>query len=132
VLGIIALVVSYFLFGPKVKEYLETAQKDPTRALATLTVNVGGGQVEMVQEDQANKRYTVRDKKTGKLTTIYWNEKTHAPETVEGDFSAIPANAQTPGGATPEPATPEPVPATPEPATPEPAPATPAAPTEPK
>jgi hypothetical protein len=44
----------------------------------------------MVAEDDANKRYTVKETKTGKLTTIYWSEKTGKPEVIEGDFSAIP------------------------------------------
>ncbi|MDB6151711.1 MAG: hypothetical protein JWL90_164 [Chthoniobacteraceae bacterium] len=118
VLAIIAVVVASFIFGPKAKEFIQNAQKDPTRATATLMVSVGGGQIEMVAQDEENKRYTVRDKRTGKMTTIYWNEKKHATETVEGDFSAIPASPEAPvtsdAPAIPSPA--EPAPATPEPA----------------
>lgn len=72
-------------------EFSKDAQKNPTRVAATTMVKVSGGQFEMVAEDDANKRYTVKEKKSGKLTTIYWSEKTKAPVFVEGDFSAIPA-----------------------------------------
>jgi hypothetical protein len=56
----------------------------------------------MAAEDDVNKRYTVREKQTGKLTTFYWNAKKGLPEKVDGDFSAIPADATAPS-ATPVP-----------------------------
>ncbi len=62
-------------------------------------VTVSGGKLEMAAEDDANKRYTVREKQSGALTTIYWNEKKKAPDVIQGDFSAIPADA----GAAPAP-----------------------------
>ncbi|MES2572627.1 MAG: hypothetical protein V4710_21570 [Verrucomicrobiota bacterium] len=112
VVGIIALVIASFVFGPKLKKFVEDAQKDPTRTLATSMVSMSGGQFEMAQADEANKRYTVREKQTGKLTTIYWNEKTKSADTVEGDFSAIPADSGTPSvEPTPVPAEPVPAPA---------------------
>jgi hypothetical protein len=100
-LAIIAIVIGSVMLGSKFKGFVEEAQKNPTRATATMMVKVSGGAMEMVAEDDANKRYTVKETKTGKLTTIYWNQKTNAPETIEGDFSAIPAEA--PAGALPEP-----------------------------
>lgn len=102
-LAVIASVVFYFAFGPKIKEFAEDAQKNPTRATATLMVKTG--QFEMKTEDDANKRYTVREKQNGQLMTIYWNEKKQAPEVVAGDFSAIPAEPPAPGAI---PATPVP------------------------
>ncbi|MEA3208721.1 MAG: hypothetical protein QOE70_1778 [Chthoniobacter sp.] len=93
VLAIIAFVVFGVLFGGKLKKFAEDAQKNPTRTTATTMVTVSGGQFEMIAEDDANKRYTVREKKSGNLTTIYWNEKKKAPEVISGDFSAIPADA---------------------------------------
>lgn len=90
VLGIIAFVIIGVMAGGKIKQFAEDAQKNPTRATATTMVTVSVGQIEMVAEDDANKRYTVKEKKSGKLTTIYWSEKTKAPVVIEGDFSAIP------------------------------------------
>lgn len=46
----------------------------------------------MVAEDDANKRYTVKHKQNGKLTTIYWSSRKNEPVVIEGDFSAIPAD----------------------------------------
>ena len=100
VIGIIVFTIIGVIVGPKVKQFAEDVQKNPTRTMATTMVSVSSGQIEMVAEDDANKRYTVRAKGTGKLTTIYWSEKKHAPEVIEGDFSAIPADA----GAASEPA----------------------------
>ena len=94
VLGIIGVVVFGMMFGPKLKQFAEDAQKNPTRATASVMVTTG--QFEMVAEDDANKRYTVREKKGGGLTTIYWSEKDHAPKNIPGDFSAIPADAAAP------------------------------------
>ena len=101
VLGIIAFVIIGVMAGGKIKQFAEDAQKNPTRATATTMVTVSVGQIEMVAEDDANKRYTVKEKKSGKLTTIYWSEKTKAPVVIEGDFSAIPAAEPAPA---PEPA----------------------------
>ena len=81
------------IYGPKIKQFAEDAQKNPTRTMATTMVAVSAGQIELVAEDDANKRYTVREKKTGKLTTMYWNEKAKKAEVVAGDFSAIPPEA---------------------------------------
>ena len=94
VLGIIGVVVFTMLFGGKIKQFAEDAQKNPTRATASVMVTTG--QFEMVAEDDANKRYTVKEKKSGGLTTIYWSEKDHAPKTVPGDFTAIPAETAAP------------------------------------
>ena len=96
VLVIIAIVTGGWLYREKFQQFAEDAQKNPTRATATTMITVSGGQFEMVAEDDANKRYTVREKKSGSLTTIYWSEKDHAPKTIPGDFSAIPAEATAP------------------------------------
>ena len=93
VLVIIAFVVSAVLFGGKIKQFAEDAQKNPTRVTATTMVTMSGGQFEMIAEDDVNKRYTVREKQNGKLTTIYWDERKKAPEVISGDFSAIPADS---------------------------------------
>lgn len=102
-LAIIAAVIGSVMLGGKIKEFADEAQKNPTRATASMMVKVSAGTIEMVAEDDANKRYTVKETKTGKLTTIYWNEKTNKPEVIEGDFSAIPA--ATPADAAPTPPT---------------------------
>ena len=96
VLGIIIFVVLGFAFGGKLKQFAADVQKDPTRTMATTMVTMSVGQIEMVAEDEANKRYTVREKSNGKLTTIYWSEKKKAPEVIPGDFSAIPAEDAAP------------------------------------
>lgn len=88
VIGMIGLVIFGSILGPKFKQFAEDAAKNPTRATASLMVK--SGQFEMVAEDDAHKRYTIRQKQTGKLMTIYWNEKTQTAVTIEGDFSAIP------------------------------------------
>ena len=107
-LVVIGLVVFSLAFGGKIKQFAEDAQKNPSRAVATGMVKMGLGQIEMVAEDDAGKRYTVREKQNGKLTTIYWNAKTQAPEVVAGDFTAIPAEPavppETPPSPVPEPA----------------------------
>lgn len=92
VLAVIAFAVFAMVFGPKIKEIANEAQGNPTKAVASIMVRVGAGQAEMVAEDDANLRYTVKHKKNGKLTTVYFNKKKNAPEVIEGDFSAIPAN----------------------------------------
>jgi hypothetical protein len=89
-LAIIAFVIATVMFGGKLKDFAEEAQKNPARATATMMVKASVGNMEMVAEDDVNKRYTVKETKTGKLTTVYWNEKKSAPEVIEGDFSAIP------------------------------------------
>jgi hypothetical protein len=103
---VIGVVVFGMLFGGKIKEFAKEMQKNPARATATTMVTVSAGQFEMVAEDDVNKRYTVREKQSGKLTTIYWNAKKKAPEVIQGDFSAIPAEDAAPSS---EPA-PAPVP----------------------
>ena len=102
VLAIIGFIVVTMMFGGKAKQFLEDAQKNPTRTTATTMIAVSGGQIEMAQEDDANKRYTIREKSNGKLTTIYWNEKKKAPEIVPGDFSAIPADPAAPSTPAPK------------------------------
>ena len=88
-LAIIGFIVVVFLLKGKIQTFAEEAQKNPTRATASLMVSTGLG--EMVAEDDVNKRYTVKETKTGTLTTFYWNAKKNAPDNVAGDFSAIPA-----------------------------------------
>lgn len=100
-LGIIGAIIAVVMLGGKVKEFADEAQKNPTRATANMMVSVSGGAIEMIAEDDANKRYTIKEKKTGTLTTIYWDEKKKAPEVIQGDFSAIPTEA--PPEATPVP-----------------------------
>lgn len=109
VLGLIAFAVFAFMFGGKIKQFAEDAAKNPTRTTATTMVAVSGGEFVMVEEDDVNLRYTVKETKSGKLITIYWDAKKQAPETIEGDFSAIPQSEPTP--ALPAPET-EPAPAT--------------------
>jgi hypothetical protein len=99
-LAIIALVVGGIFFGGKAKGYLEEAKKDPTGATARMMVSASFGQIEMVSEDPTNKRYTVKAKGTGDLTTIYWDEKKQAPGMVKGDFSAIPVAGAEPAADT--------------------------------
>jgi hypothetical protein len=109
VLAIIGFIVVGWLYGPRIRQlkgtvtqFAQDAQKNPTRATATMMVSMSAGQIEMVAEDDANKRYTVKEKQSGKLTTIYWNEKKKAPEVIPGDFSAIPADAGTPSTPAPK------------------------------
>lgn len=102
-IAIIVLAIGAVKFGGKLKDFAEEAQKNPTRATATMMVTASAGSMEMVAEDDANKRYTVKETKSGKLTTIYWNEKTSAPEVIEGDFSAIPEESPADAAPAPEP-----------------------------
>jgi hypothetical protein len=88
VLCIIGVVAFTAFFGKDLKQWAEEAQTNPTRATAITMTKVPG--LEMVAEDNVNKRYTIREKKTGALTTIYWDEKSKSPQTIQGDFSAIP------------------------------------------
>ena len=92
-LVIIAIVTGGWLYRGKFQQFAEDAQKNPARATATTMVAASFGQMEMAAEDDANKRYTVREKTSGKLTTIYWSEAQKKPLVVQGDFSAIPADA---------------------------------------
>lgn len=96
---IVGFLVVTFMFGGKIKDFVKDAENDPTRATAKMMVGVTGGHFEMVAEDEPGKRYTVREKKTGKLTTIYWSERTKSPEVIEGDFSAIPLPIPAPDSA---------------------------------
>jgi hypothetical protein len=89
VLGIVALVVFYFFMAPKLKTFGEEMAKNPVRATANMVVSVGAA--EMVAEDDVQKRYTVKEKGSGKLITFYWSKKTNGPAQIAGDFSAIPA-----------------------------------------
>jgi hypothetical protein len=98
---VIVCVVFAVKMGPAAKKFAAEAQSNPTRATANMAVTVSAGKLEMAAEDDINKRYTLREKGTDKLTTIYWDAKQQKPLTVSGDFSAIPADATAP--ATPAP-----------------------------
>ena len=95
-LGIIVFVVLGFAYGGKIKQFAEDVQKNPTRTMATTMVTMSAGEIEMVKEDDANKRYTVKEKSNGKLTTIYWSERKKTPEVVQGDFSDDPGETGAP------------------------------------
>jgi hypothetical protein len=102
VIIIIVLVIFGVWIAPKAKQFAEEAQKNPTRAAANITVATG--QFEMAQEDDANKRYTVRQKANGQLMTFYWDAKTNKPQSVPGGFDAIPKDNSAPAlPATPTP-----------------------------
>jgi hypothetical protein len=101
-LVIVAFIVAGVFFGGKLRDFSKEVQKNPTRATASALVTMGVG--EMVAEDDVNKRYTVREKQSGKLTTFYWDAKSGSAKTVDGDFSAIPAEAREPGTPATEPA----------------------------
>ena len=83
VLIIIGFVIAGVMLGGKLKKFSEDAQKNPTRATASLMVSTGLG--EMVAEDDVNKRYTIKEKQSGALTTFYWNAKKNAPDSIPGD-----------------------------------------------
>jgi hypothetical protein len=51
---IIGFIVVGIMFGPKMKKFAEDAQKNPTRATADMMVSTGA--MEMVTEDDVNKR----------------------------------------------------------------------------
>jgi len=91
-------------FGGEFKEIAKEAETNPTRATALTLQKVSGGQMQFVEEDNINKRYLLKDSK-GNFHTVYWNSAKNAPETIQGDFSAIP------GSATPLETPPTPVPA---------------------
>jgi hypothetical protein len=88
---ILGAVIFWLKFGGEFRQMAEEAQKNPSRAAAMAFVKMGKGNFQMHAEDEAGKRYTVREVGTGKLTTFYWSTKTNAIEIVEGDFSAIPS-----------------------------------------
>lgn len=95
-LAIIGLIIAGVMMGGKMKDFTKDIEKNPTRGVATLMVKMSMGTMEMVAEDDANKRYTVKTKADGSLTTIYWSEKKKAPEVIAGDFSAIPVESAAP------------------------------------
>jgi hypothetical protein len=99
-LAIIALVVGGVFFSGKMKGFVEDAKKDPAGAQARLMVSASFGQFEMVAQDPVQKRYTVKMKANGELTTIYWDEKKQEPVVIKGDFSAIPAAGAEPAADT--------------------------------
>lgn len=119
VLIVIGIAIFGMMFGGQIKEIAQEMQTNPTRAVASTMVKASMGQMEMAAQDDANKRYTVREKQTGKLHTIYWDERQKAPQTIEGDFSAIPAASNAPT----QPAPDEPAPGPPASEQPAPAPA---------
>jgi|GEM_PF-1785682 len=95
VLILIGVIVAAVMLGGKAKQFAEEAKQNPTRATANMMVSASMGTMEMAAEDDVNKRYTVKEKKSGTLTTIYWSAKKNAPEVVPGDFSAIPTDTAT-------------------------------------
>ncbi len=103
VLVIIGFIIVGVMFGGRMKKFAEDAQKNPSRATATMMVSASGGKIAMVAEDDANKRYTVKDTKSGSLTTIYWDDSKKAPKVIPGDFSAIPIDSATGPGPHSEP-----------------------------
>jgi hypothetical protein len=112
--GVVALVlvagiVLSMLFGGKLKDFMREAEKNPARASVNVAMKISGGQLVLVAEDDARKRYTLKDKKSGELTTFYWDEKKGSLEGVTGDFSAIPGETKEAApveSAAPAPATP--------------------------
>lgn len=94
VLSIIGFVIFGMMFGGKIKQFAEDAQKNPAKATASLMVSAGVG--EMVAQDDENKRYTVKEKQSGKQTTFYWDAKKNSVGQVDGDFSAIPVEHPAP------------------------------------
>ena len=101
VLLAILAVVGGIWMKPYLTKFAADAQTNPTKAAASLMISVSGGQFEMAAEDDINKRYTVRQKSTGGLTTIYWDARLKKPITIKGDFSAIPTDAQPPPSSEP-------------------------------
>ena len=94
VLAIIGFVIFGMMFGGKIKQFAEDAQKNPAKATASLMVSAGVG--EMVEQDDENKRYTVKEKQSGKQTTFYWDAKKNSVGQVDGGFSDIPAEHPAP------------------------------------
>jgi len=81
---------------PAIKQFVADQKTNPVRAAANLAVSASLGQLEMVAEDDVKKRYTLRQKTNGALTTFYWDAQRKIAATVKGDFSAIPADANSP------------------------------------
>lgn len=94
-LMIIGAIVAAVFVGGQVKEFAEEAQANPTRAAANIAVKASMGQLELVAEDDVNKRYTLKEKGNGNLTTFYWDASKNTVGNVNGDFSAIPSNTAT-------------------------------------
>jgi hypothetical protein len=88
--------VGFVWLKPAIKQFVADQKTNPTRAAANLAVSVSLGQLEMVAADDVKKRYTLRQKTNGDLTTFYWDAKRKVPDHVKGDFSAIPADADSP------------------------------------
>lgn len=88
VLGVIIVGVVVFLNRGTIAE----AGQNPTKFAASMAVKVSGGQLQIVAEDNEKKRYTLKDSKSGTMTTIYWSAKQNKAITIQGDFSAIPAD----------------------------------------
>jgi hypothetical protein len=103
VLLVILAVVAGIWLKPMITKFAAEAQTNPTRAAAGMMVSVSAGQLEMVAEDDVNKRYTLRQKKNGDLITMYWDARQKKPITIKGDFSAIPADAPPPPSSEPAP-----------------------------
>lgn len=103
---VIGSIIAAVMLGPQIKKFADEAQKNPTRTTATMMVSMSGGKMELIAEDDVNRRYTVRETKSGDLTTIYWDEKKQAPGVIPGDFTAIPTGeAEVPeSGSVPVPA----------------------------
>jgi uncharacterized iron-regulated membrane protein len=107
VILVIVGVIAFVFLGPRLKEMApkfqqmaEEAKTNPTRAAVDILLM--SGQFEMVKEDDTNKRYTVRQKVGGKMMTIYWDAKQSKAVTIEGDFSAIPKDANPPAAPAPQ------------------------------
>ena len=90
-LAIIGIVIGSVVLAGKAKKFAD----NPARGTAEVAVSASFGALQMVAQDDANKRYTLKDK-SGNLTTIYWDETTKSAKTIPGDFSAIPADSGTP------------------------------------
>jgi hypothetical protein len=100
ILCVIAVVIGVGALGGNIKEWAEDFQKNPARVTATTMARLPG--LEMVAEDDVNKRYTIKETKSGSLTTIYWDEKSKTAVTIPGDFSKIPkGDSETAPPATP-------------------------------
>lgn len=92
---IIVGIVLAVKFGGDFKEIAKEAETNPTRATALTLQKVSRGEIQFVEEDDINKRYLLKDSK-GNFHTVYWNAAKNAPETIQGDFSAIPGAATAP------------------------------------
>jgi hypothetical protein len=92
ILGFIVVVAVGIFFGQELSQLSKDFAEDPTRTIANNFVKIGGGKVEMVAKNELGKRYTVREKFTGYLVTIYWDSKQQRPGLVLGDFSKIPGH----------------------------------------